>query len=53
MKKQFFLPVVLFSLAKTISAQSDAAQVTYWKPFPGNYDVKQTIEQVIKSVIHI
>jgi hypothetical protein len=53
MKKQFFLPVVLFSLATTISAQSDSAHGTFWKPVPGNYDVKMAFEQVIKSVIHI
>lgn len=44
MKKQIFLFVAMFTLATTISAQSDSTGGTFWRPNPRNYDVKQAFE---------
>ena len=44
MKKQIVFIVVLACLATRLSAQSDSAKGTFWKPNPRNYEVKQALE---------
>ena len=44
MKKHIILFVALISFATTISAQSDSASGTFWKPIPRNYEVEQAFE---------
>ena len=44
MQKQIVIIVAIACLASTISAQSDSTGGNFWKPNPGNYEVKQAFE---------